>query len=358
MGIKKGWKILMLLLIASMVIAGCSGKQQPPAQSGESKEGEAESPYPVMKMVVAHQAPVDDPRHLGSMEIKRVIEEESGGRITVDVFPAGQIGGGREMVEAAQGGAVQIVVIPPAYMGGFQPLYTLLDIPYLLPSDPKQAREVIDGPAGQALHDTLEEVNMVGLDLWDSAYKHFTANKPLRKLEDFKGLKFRVMPSDILLKMIEALGANAVTFDYSEVFTALQTGAIDGQEASATSIYNMKFHEVQDYLMMTYHIKSEFLVLGSKTWFDGLNKETQDLIRKAVKAGGDVNDASKIKQEEESTRLIVEEGCTKIDLTDEEIQGLREATLQPCLDIYLKTNGERGQKLVDLFLSEMERVKK
>lgn len=317
----------------------------------------AQNEYPKMSMIVAHQAPVDDPRHLGAMEIKRIIEEESGGNISVDVFPAGQVGGGREMVEAAQGGALQIVIIPPAYMGGFQPLFTLLDVPYLLPSDQQKARMVIDGPAGQVLLKTLEEANMIGLDLWDSAYKHFTANKPLRTTADFQGLKFRVMPSDILLKMIEALGGNAVTFDYSEVFTALQTGAIDGQEASNTSTYNMKFHEVQDYLMMTYHIKSEFLVLGSKVWFDALDENTQELVKRAVKAAGDVNDKAKLEQEEISTKLIVEEGTERIDLTEEEIEGLKEASLQPCLDVYIQTNGTRGQEMVDLFLEEIKKVK-
>lgn len=346
MSFKKISKLFILLFVILLVMAGFGGPQ-----------AAAETEYKEMSMIVAHQAPVDDPRHLGAMEIKRIIEEESGGKITVDVFPAGQVGGGREMVEAAQGGALQIVIIPPAYMGGFQSLLTLLDVPYLLPSNPQKAREVIDGPAGQTLLKTLDEVNMVGLDLWDSAYKQFTANKPLRTIDDFKGLKFRVMPSDILLKMIEALGGNAVTFDYSEVFTALQTGAVDGQEASCTSIYNMKFHEVQDYLMMTYHIKSEFLVLGSKTWFDSLDEATQDLVRRAVKAGGDVSDKSKAVQEEEKTKLIVEERTIRIDLTDEEIEGLREATLQPCLDIYIKTNGDRGQQMVDLFMQEMEKVK-
>jgi tripartite ATP-independent transporter DctP family solute receptor len=310
-----------------------------------------------MSMRIAHGAPTSDPRHLGSLEIKKILEAESKGKIKVDVFPAGQLGEDRDLIEAAQGGGLQIAILPTAFMGGFQPLMTLLDIPYLFPQDPNLARKVIDGPAGDALLKTLESVRIIGLDFWESAYKHFSANKPLRTLADFKGLKFRVMPSDMLITMIKSFGGSAITFPYSEVYTGLQTGAIDGQEASLTSIYNMKFYEVQKVITKTYHIKSEFLIMGSKIWFDGLNEETRNLVRKAVNEGAKMNAVAK-KEEEERAGTLIQKGGTKIlDLTPEEIQKFREATHPSCLSVYLKKNGERGQKLADQFKLEITKAK-
>ena len=310
-----------------------------------------------MAIRIGHAAPTTDPRHLGAVEIKRVLEGESKGKIKVDVFPAGQIGGDRDLIEAAQAGGVQIVIFPAAFLGGFQPLTSLLDVPYLFPQDTNLARKVIDGPPGDALLKTLDSVRLVGLDFWESAYKHFSANKPLRTLADFKGLKFRVMPSEMLLTMIKSFGGSAVTFPYSEVYTGLQTGSIDGQEASLTSIYNMKFHEVQKFITMTYHIKSEFLIMGSKVWFDGLNDETRNLVRKAVNEGAKVNAAAKKEEEEKSAGLIQKAGTKIMDLTPAEIKKFQEATFQPCLDVYLKKNGDRGRKLADLFTQEIAKGK-
>jgi C4-dicarboxylate-binding protein DctP len=161
----------------------------------------------------------------------------------------------------------------------------------------------------------------------------------------------------MLITMIKSFGGSAVTFPYSEVYTGLQTGAIDGQEASLTSIYNMKFHEVQKFITRTYHIKSEFLIMGSKIWFDGLNEETRNLVRKAVKEGAKVNAVAKLMEEERAVTLIQQAGTKIVDLTPAEIQKFRDATYQSCLSVYLKKNGERGQKHADQFKLEMTKAK-
>jgi tripartite ATP-independent transporter DctP family solute receptor len=335
-------------LLVSIVL--CCGFLAPAGYAQDAK-------IKAMTMRIAHGAPTSDPRHLGALEIKKYLETQSKGKMKVDVFPAGQLGEDRDLIEAAQGGGVQIAILPTAFMGGFQPLMTLLDVPYLFPQDPVLARKVIDGPAGDALLKTLDSVRIVGLDFWESAYKHFSANKPLRTLADFKGLKFRVMPSDMLITMIKAFGGSAITFPYSEVYTGLQTGAIDGQEASLTSIYNMKFHEVQKFITRTYHIKSEFLIMGSKVWFDGLNEETRNLVRQAVSEGAKVNLAAKKEEEEKAVTSIQKAGTKIVDLTPDEIQKFREATYPACLSVYLKKNGERGQKHADLVKQEIAKAK-
>lgn len=334
--------IMVIMLMAISTVCGSSGG------SGEGQESE----YKEMTVILSHSAPVTDPRHLGALKFKEVIEGESGGKITVDVYPSGQLGG-EEAIQACQGGAIQVQINPPASLVGYQPLLGLLDVPYFVPSEIEKAREIMSGPAGNAMLKLLEEANFKGLAFWDSQYKHFTTNKPLRSTADFKGLKFRVMASDMLFEMIRAFGGDAINFNYSEVYTGLQTGAIDGQESSLVSIYNMKFHEVQDYLTKTYHIKSEFVFYCNKPWFDSLDDKTKALVLKAAEEGGKVNNALKAEMESKSEMLIEEEGTTIIELTPEELEAFKDVTRQRCLDYFVEKNGQRAQELVDLFNTEI-----
>lgn len=362
-------KTLALILALVMVLALCAcGNQaaptpapaapEAPAPEAEGNEpAAAETPeYPKMTIILAHAAPVDDSRHLGALAIEQYLEEKSGGNIQVDVYPASQLGDVNSMTESCQNGSAQMVILPPANLVGFQPLLGVLDVPYFLPGNLDDARIVMDGPAGDALLECLRDVNMVGLDWWDSQFKEFTSNVPLHSTADFKGLKFRVMPSEVLLQMIKSLGGSAVTFDYSEVFNGLQTGAIDGQEASLASIYNMKFHEVQKYVTMTNHIKSEYLLFANKDWYDGLDDATRQLLTEAVAEGGKVNNEEKAKAELAAREAIEADGCQFVELTDEEIQGLSDAARQDCLDLYLAKNGDAGAALVQIFNDEIAKL--
>lgn len=315
------------------------------------------SDYKPMTIKISHGAPTGDPRHIGALKMKEVIEKESGGKIKVDIYPSQQLGSGRETLEAGQGGAIEINIAPSPFLGGFQPLITVMDVPYFLPDDSAAARKIIQGPAGQALLKSLEKANFVGLGFWDSAYKHFTCNRAATKPSDFEGLKFRVMPSKILMTMIKSLGASAITFPYTEVYTALQTGAIDGIEGSLTSIYNMKFYEAQKYVIKTYHIKSEFLILASKVWFDKLSPKAQKLMYRATREASDVEAPYKAEQEKKAAGLIEKGGTKILSLTPAQLQKFKDTMQPPCLEVFLKTNGEKGKAIVELFKKEMAKLK-
>ena len=365
-------KTLSLLLALVLLFALCAcGKQSPapaapaqnpapaqdaPAAAPAAAPAEEKVEYPKMTIIIAHSAPADDSRNLGALAIEKYLEEKSGGNIQVDVYPAGQLGDSISLAESCQNGSIQIAILPPANLVNFQPLLGVLDVPYFLPGNLEDARKVMDGPAGDALLETLRDVDLVGLDWWDSQFKQFSANVTLRSTADFKGLKFRVMPSDVLLQMIKSLGGSAVTFDYSEVFNGLQTGAIDGQEASLASIYNMKFHEVQKYITITNHIKSEYTIFGCESWYDSLDDMTKQLLAEAVAEGGKVNNEEKAKAETDARAAIEADGCQFVELSAEEIQGLSDAARQDCLDLYLGKNGEAGAKLVELFNEEIAKL--
>ncbi len=304
-----------------------------------------------MTIRFAHGAPPHDPRNLGALEFKRVLEAETGGKVEVNVFPAGQLGADKDLIEALQVGGLEITCLPPAFLGGFQPLVAIMDIPYLFPVDIKAAREVIDGAAGKALFATTEKIGVHGLSSWEGAYKHFTANKPLRKPADFSGMKFRVMPSPILMAMIESLGSKAITIPYTEVYMALQTKTVDGQEANLESIYNMKFHEVQKYLSLTYHIKNEFFVLGSKMWWDKLSPELKASVDKAILAGK-AKHQSIYWERENKARVEMGKQLTVLELKPEEIDALKETTAK-VKKIYVERYGEQAKEMLGLFEKEI-----
>lgn len=352
---KRRIALIAMVLVLAMVLGACgSGKTEgtlPPIENEESD-------YEETTIIFAHSAPVTDARHIGVLAFKDYVEETSGGKIKVDVYPGGQLGDTRAICEATQTGGIHISLMPPSNVAGFNPLLAIADVPYLFPGDLEKAREVVKGPAGQALLDTMKDYDMVGLAFLPDLYKAFTANKPILSPADLKGMKLRVMQSPILIKMMEAWGATGLTIDYGETFTALQTGAIDAQEAGVgAGIYNMKFYEVQDYMMLSNHILGIQMIFGNKEWFEGLNSATQKLVYDGCAAAYDAHREARMETEEKAMKAIEEHGTKIIELTEEQMQSLSDAAKQPCIDYFVETNGAKGQALVDIFVEELNKLK-
>lgn len=310
--------------------------------------------YTKMTIILAHSGAMTDSRHIGAIGLKEYIEKNSGGNVKVDLFPAGQLGDSRSLVESTQNGAIQLCIQPAGNLAGFSPLIGVLDAPYLFPGDLEKARIIAKGNAAQSLLDSLAENGMMGFPLWVDLYDAFTSNKPLRTTADFRGLKFRVMASPVLIKMVEALGGSAIPIDYSETFSALQTGAVDGTEAAiGGGIYNMKFYEVQKCLNVTNHIMSNHVIFANKMWFDGLDDATKQLVRDGVKAGEKAFNEKRLAIEAEAMSAIKAAGVQIVYLTPEEIQGLSDAAREVCLEEFIKSNGEKGKAVVDMFNKEI-----
>jgi len=350
-----------IIIILSMILCSCgTSTVQPseePDQSSETPETGNEVVYDETTIIFAHSAPVTDARHAGAIAFKEYVEDTSGGKVKVDLYPAGQLGDTRSLVEATQTGGIQICMVPPAIAAAFNPLLAITDVPYLFPSNLDKATEIVKGPAGQALLDTMRDYDMVGLTLFVDLYKAFTANKPLLSPDDIKGLKFRVMPSPVLIKMMEAWGGTGLAIDYGETFSALQTRAIDGQESGVgAGIYNMKFYEVQDYMMLSNHILGLQMVFANEQWFDSLNSDTQQLILDGAEEGYKAHREKRLVIEEMALEEIEEYGTEIIELTEEQMQSLSDAAKQPCLDLFLETNGEKGKALNEIFEEELAKI--
>lgn len=206
----------------------------------------------------------------------------SGGKMKLRAIGGAALGPDTQMQQALIGGAQEMMVGSTATLVGISKEMALWDTPFLI-SNAREADALLDGPVGDKVRAKLEEKGLVGLVYWENGFRNVTNNKrAATKLEDLDGIKLRVMQNNVFLDSFKALGANAVPLPYSELFTALETKAVDGQENPYNTILSAKFYEVQKYLTVTNHVYSPWIVLVSKKYWDGLSKDERAVLQKAA----------------------------------------------------------------------------
>jgi len=215
------------------------------------------------------------------------VEKNSGGKMKVRAVGAAALGPDVQMQQALIGGAQEMMVGSTATLVGITKEMALWDTPFLF-NNAKEADAVLDGPIGQKVMDKLQDKGLVGLVYWENGFRNMTNNKrPITKMEDFDGIKLRVMQNPVYLDSFKKLGANAIPLPFSELFSALETKTVDGQENPYNTILSSKFFEVQKYLSVTNHVYSPWIVLVSKKWWDQLSKAEQKVLLDAARASRD-----------------------------------------------------------------------
>ena len=298
---------------------------------------------------IGHLESMQQSRHIHLEKVAELVNERTGGAVAFEIFPQGQLGNQREMTEAVQLGTLEATVSPAAFLGGFNPVVSILDIPYLLPADDAKAQALREGPFGQALLDSFASRGVVGVALWPNGRKNFTSNKPLNSMADFADQKFRVMDSRILIEQFGALGASAVALPFGELYTSLQTGVVDGQENPLDTILRMKFHEVQKHLVVSGHGAMEDVVLFNPAWWDDLPQEHRDVI---VAAFNEVIPALTAHKADAVKAALTEIEASGIDVrtvSEDEAAELRAAMYAPSAAAYVERAGAEGQALLDLY---------
>jgi tripartite ATP-independent transporter DctP family solute receptor len=260
----------------------------------------------------------------GMEKFKDLVEERSGGNITVKLFPGGVLGGDLQTISALQGGTVEMTVLNAGLVGGVAKDFALADLPFLYDT-PEQADAVMDGPFGAALMEQLPEHGLAGLGYWELGFRQLTNNRhPVAKIDDIAGLKIRVVQQPVMIDLFNALGANAVPMPFPEVYTALETGAIDGQENPFPNILASKFFEVQKYLTVTNHVYNPQIVLVSRKFWAGLNDEEKKLLQDAAVEARDFQRETSRTQSAEALAQLKDEGMEVAELPPEEMAKLRE----------------------------------
>ncbi|MCL6478479.1 MAG: TRAP transporter substrate-binding protein [Peptococcaceae bacterium] len=266
-------KVFFFLLAALLVVtaAGCGGKD------GKKTGSEAQK----VKVKFSHVVAETTPKGQAALKLKELLEKT--GQFEVSVFPSSQLYGDKEEMEALKANNVQLIAPSVTKLVGFVPAFQLVDMPFLFKSD-QAAYNFYDGPKGQELMDTLKSHGMLGLGWWPNGSKHFTNSKrPLKKPEDFKGLKFRTQSGGVLDEQFKALGAGSQTLAFGEVYQALNSGAVDGQENTFNNIDTQKYQEVQKYMTVSGHGRLDYVLITNTKFWDSLTPDQQKLFRDAVK---------------------------------------------------------------------------
>lgn len=215
------------------------------------------------------------------------VEKASGGKMKIRAIGAAALGSDVQMQQALIGGAQEMMVGSTATLVGITKEMAIWDTPFLF-DNAKEADIVLDGPVGQKVMDKLQEKGLVGLVYWENGFRNLTNNKrAVTKLEDMDGIKLRVMQNNVFIDSFKTLGANAVPLPFSELFTALETKTVDGQENPYNTILSSKFYEVQKYLTVTNHVYSPWIVTVSKKYWDQLSKDEQKVLLDAAKKSRD-----------------------------------------------------------------------
>ncbi|NMK47474.1 TRAP transporter substrate-binding protein [Achromobacter sp. Bel] len=281
------------------------------------------------------------------------LEKVSGGKLKMKTFGSANLGSDEQMQGALAGGAQEMMVGSTAPLAGMVKEFGVFDLPFLFNSE-KEADAVLDGQLGQDLLKKLEARGLVGLVYWENGFRNMTNSKrPINRAEDMQGIKLRVMQNQIALGVFNTLGANAVPMPFSELFTALETRTVDGQENPITTIQSSKFYEVQPYLTISRHVYTPWVVMASKKWWDTLSPDEQKLIRQAAAASRDFERKDSRTDSAKAMTTLEQAGMKINTISPEEVARMRQK-VQPVVDKYTQ---ELGPELIKQLNDEIQKAR-
>lgn len=262
-------KTLMTLAAGALLLAGLATPSQAQVRDQNFRLGV--------------QIGLDNARGRTIQKFADAVGARSGGKMKVQIFPGGALGGDLQTLSAMRGGTIDATVTATSTLVGIVKDFALLDLPFAFQSD-KEAMAVLDGGFSKRLNAQLDEKDLVGLGYWGAGYRHLTNGKrPVKSIDDVKGLKIRVLQNPLFIDLWKALGANAVPMPFPEVYSALEQGTVDGQENPAATLVSAKLFEVQKYLSLTSHVYFVDSLLFSKPVWSKLNDDERKVIAEAAK---------------------------------------------------------------------------
>lgn len=293
-------KLLAFVLSAGMILSltACGGSSSTaattaaPAATEAATEAAAETEAPeasgeVITLRASHSCAETHPYHLGLQKFAELVDQKTDGAVKIDIFGSAQLGDERANIEDLQMGTLDIAVSSTGPLGNFVEDFLILDLPFLF-SNYDHAHAVLDGEIGQGLIAKLDDIGVVGGAFWENGFREMTNSKhPIESAADAAGLKLRCMENQVHMDAFAALGMDPTPMAWSEVFTALQQGVIDGQENPIAVIYSNKVYEAQKYLAITNHVYSPSLILFSKSVFEGLDPAYQTALLEAAQEAAD-----------------------------------------------------------------------
>src|SRR5882757_1450208 len=300
-----------------------------------------------------HLNNTDHPVSLGTQKFAQILAAKSGGKLKVREFAASQLGNEMQMQSALRGGTQEMLSASTTSLASVVKEFGLLDFPFIVGTT-EQAEALVAGPFGQAMIDALPEKDLIGLGYWGLGFRNATnSSRPIAKLEDFAGLKLRVIPNPVFLETFKALKANPVPMNFGELYTALENKTVDGQENPYTVILSNKFFEVQKFVSATNHTFTQNVIIVSKKFWDGLSPEEQKMLRDSfVETREYQRDQTKLAAEKALGELKAK-GMQFNEIAPAEYARMQDAT-KPVVD---KFTAEYDPARVKLFNSELARIR-
>jgi C4-dicarboxylate-binding protein DctP len=310
--------------------------------------GPASAQTPIV-IKFSHVVAPNTPKGQGAEKFKELAEKYTNGKVKVEVYPNSQLYKDKEEVEALQLGAVQMLAPSLAKFG---PLgvkeFEVFDLPYILPDKAALGR-ITKGPIGKGLLAKLEPKGIKGLAYWDNGFKIMTSNKPMIHVADFQGMKMRIQSSKVLEAEMRALGAIPQVLAFSEVYQAMQTGVVDGNENTPSNCYTQKMHEVQKHATVSNHGYIGYAVIVNKKFWDDLPADVKPQVEKAMAEATDFANSISQTENDDALAAMKKAGTTKFhDQTPAEKAEWMKA-MQPVVD---DMASRVGKDLIEAFQKE------
>ncbi|MFJ5624132.1 TRAP transporter substrate-binding protein [Peribacillus loiseleuriae] len=304
--------LLGTILGASLVLSACGGAGDKEKTSGEVKSGSEEK---TLSFRLADNHPDNYPTVLGDKKFAELVNQKSNGRIKISVFPNGQLGDEKSIIEQVQLGAVEFARVSTGPLAEFSKSLGVFSLPYIFDSS-EHEWDFLNSDKGKELLKSLESSKMLGLAYFDSGARNFYTNKPVNNVDELKGHKIRVQQSQINIDLIGALGGSATPMPYGEVFSSLQTGVIDGAENNLPSYVSSNHYQVAKNLVLDGHQRVPEVVMVSKAIWDKLSDTDKKIIQEAAEESVATQREEWDKMEKESEAKIKEAGVNIIEVND------------------------------------------
>ena len=312
----------------ALLLAGC-------------KAGKTEKTTPDFVLTYADNQPADYPTTQGAERFAQLVEERTGGKVVVQVHSDGEYGTEQEIWEQLSLGGVDFARLSLAIAADDLPKLNVLQLPYLY-RDAAHMWRVLDSATGEEFLQAFSERELVGLSWYDAGARSFYAQQPIRSLKDLAGKTVRVQDSQIVIDMIKLLGAQPVTFAYSDVYSAFETGQIDAAENNWPAYYLMDHYKVAPYYTVDEHSRVPEVQLASGRTWEKLPEEYREIIRACAKESAQYERQLWTQEEADARQSVLDAGCHEITLSEEELEAFRQL-VQP---LYRQYCGE-NMKLVE-----------
>jgi len=298
-----------------------------------------------VKLRFSHTVPESDSQHKAALEFSKRVKERTQGAMEIQVFANSQLGNDVTLVTGVRSGTIDIGATGNPFVTGLAPRLNALDLPYQF-ANAQQAYRTLDGPVGRSLLDELAAHQIKGLAFWEIGFRSLGNNKrPINNADDIKGLKIRTTPNPSHLKAFQLLGANPQPMPFAEVFGALESGAVDGQENPPTLMLSSKMYEVQKYLSLTRHAYTPLVVIMNKARFESLKPEFQKVILEEAAIAAGFQRKLNAEGEKDALAQLRAKGM-KINETPD-VDSIRKIVKDGTRKLYVEKNGDAVLKAMD-----------